>query len=186
MTATSVMDAVTGACWKFVHATGARLKPMSATIDPATTGGMSLSIQPMPANCTMKPTAASRMPTATMPASAEPMPGRGGRRGDRGDERERRAEVAGQLVARDHEEQQRADAREEQRRRDREAGQHRHEEGRAEHRDDVLRADGDGRGQLSRSSGLTTSPGATVRPFPCRVQMGMRAPLRSGWMLGSP
>jgi hypothetical protein len=47
---------------------------LRATIAPATTGGMSLSIQPVPANCTAKPTAASSTPTATMPASAEPMP----------------------------------------------------------------------------------------------------------------
>jgi hypothetical protein len=47
---------------------------MSATIAPATTGGMSFSIQPSPANCTTKPTAASSTPTATMPASAEPIP----------------------------------------------------------------------------------------------------------------
>ena len=35
---------------------------------------MSRSTQPMPANCTMKPTIASSTPTATMPASAEPVP----------------------------------------------------------------------------------------------------------------
>ena len=74
MTAVSVIVPVSGCCWKFDHATGARLNPMSATIVPATTGGMSLSIQPMPANCTTKPIAASRMPTAAMPASAEPIP----------------------------------------------------------------------------------------------------------------
>ena len=34
--------------------------------------------------------------------------------------------------------------------------------------------------QARRSSGLTTLPGATVRPLPCRVQMGMRAPRGCG------
>ena len=50
------------------------MKPINATIAPATTGGMSLSIQPMPANCTMKPTIASSTPTETMPARADPVP----------------------------------------------------------------------------------------------------------------
>jgi hypothetical protein len=40
-------------------------------------------------------------------------------------------------------------------------------------------------GQFSRSSGLTTVPGSTVRPLPCRVHRGMRAP-RSGVVLASP
>ena len=83
MTAVSVMDAVSGACWKFVHATGARLNPMSATMAPATTGGMSLSIQPMPANCTMKPIAASSDADGDDAGERRARAGRRGRGGDR-------------------------------------------------------------------------------------------------------
>ncbi len=50
------------------------MNPIRATIAPATTGGMTLSTQPSPANCTMKPTAMRSTPTATMPARAEPVP----------------------------------------------------------------------------------------------------------------
>jgi hypothetical protein len=62
---------------------------------------------------------------------------------DRGDERERRAQVAGQPVAGDQQEQDRAEAGEEQGRRGREAGDQRHQEGRAEHRHHVLGAEPD-------------------------------------------
>ena len=47
---------------------------MSATMAPATTGGMTLSTHPRPTNCTTTPMSASRMPTATMPARADPVP----------------------------------------------------------------------------------------------------------------
>ncbi|GAA1730494.1 hypothetical protein GCM10009746_10810 [Microbacterium paludicola] len=74
MTAASVIVAVSASVAKLLHAVGARLKPIRATIAPATTGGMSLSTQPRPANCTTRPITASRTPTATMPASADPIP----------------------------------------------------------------------------------------------------------------
>ena len=45
-----VTSAVTGATMKLSLALFARLKPISATIEPVTTGGMSLVSQPVPAN----------------------------------------------------------------------------------------------------------------------------------------
>ena len=74
ITATSVIVPGSGCSRKFDHATGARLKPIRATMAPATTGGMTLSTQPRPAICTTTPTRASRMPTATMPARADSVP----------------------------------------------------------------------------------------------------------------
>ena len=65
---------MSGAAWTLVHAAGARLKPMRATIVPVTTGGMTTSIHRGPARCTTRPTAASRRPTTTMPPSALDIP----------------------------------------------------------------------------------------------------------------
>ena len=67
MIAASVTVAMTGCRVKLFHAAGARLRPMRATIAPATTGGMSFSIQRVPTFCTMRPTSASSTPvTATL------------------------------------------------------------------------------------------------------------------------
>lgn len=55
------------------QATGARFRPISATIAPVTTGGMRASIQRAPAQCTTSPTTASRAPATTIPPSAGPM-----------------------------------------------------------------------------------------------------------------
>ena len=65
-----VTSAVMGAFMKFAFALGARLKPMSATIAPVTTGGMSFVSQPVPANCTITPTKKSDRPAMTIPPSA--------------------------------------------------------------------------------------------------------------------
>ena len=45
-----VTSAVIGATMKLSLALGARLKPISATIEPVTTGGHELGDQPVPAN----------------------------------------------------------------------------------------------------------------------------------------
>ena len=91
MIASSVISAVTGAarkplvhdstispsttlCEQVPQAVGARLSPMSATMVPVTTGGMSASIQRVPATCTTAPMAASSTPTTTMPPSATDCP----------------------------------------------------------------------------------------------------------------
>jgi hypothetical protein len=47
---------------------GARFRPIRATIAPETTGGMSLSIQPVPVACTRKPIPASNTPATNTPA----------------------------------------------------------------------------------------------------------------------
>lgn len=54
------------------HAAGARFSPMSATIVPVTTGGMTTSIHRAPATCTTTPTTASSSPVTRMPPVAEP------------------------------------------------------------------------------------------------------------------
>jgi len=74
MIATRVIVAVAGSSAKLLQAVGARLKPMSATMAPATTGGIRASTQRRPTNCTTSPTTARSTPTATTPARAEPVP----------------------------------------------------------------------------------------------------------------
>ena len=69
MIAPSVTMAVTGAVLKLFQAEGARLRPMSATIVPVTTGGMTTSIQ-----CTTTPTIISRTPVTRMPPTAADCP----------------------------------------------------------------------------------------------------------------
>ena len=56
------------------HATGARLRPISATIVPVTTGGITTSIQRDPARCTTRPTTASRSPVTMTPPRATDFP----------------------------------------------------------------------------------------------------------------
>jgi hypothetical protein len=56
------------------QATGARFRPMSATIVPVTTGGMSRSIQRVPARCTTTPTTVSSRPVTRMPPTATDAP----------------------------------------------------------------------------------------------------------------
>ena len=70
MQAASVIAPSSASFWKFVHATGARFRPIRATIAPETTGGMSLSIQPVPVACTRKPMPASNTPATNTPSSA--------------------------------------------------------------------------------------------------------------------
>ena len=60
-TATTVISPITvskGAPDMFLTPSGARLSPMAATIDPVTTGGISVSTQAVPDTCTMTPTSA--------------------------------------------------------------------------------------------------------------------------------
>lgn len=72
ITTASVITAVTG-CWtKLSRAAGARLKPIRATIAPATTGGIRASIHRVPATCTIAPTIINKTPIATIPPSAPP------------------------------------------------------------------------------------------------------------------
>ena len=67
---TSVTRPTSGPFSKFVLAAGARLKPISATIAPVTTGGNVTSIQCVPTTCTTTPITMSTRPTATRPPSA--------------------------------------------------------------------------------------------------------------------
>ena len=69
-TATIVTTAVTGPSFTQFHAAGARFKPMSATIAPVTTGGMTASIHRTPAKWTTAPTRARVAPVAMMPPRA--------------------------------------------------------------------------------------------------------------------
>ena len=55
------------------QAAPARLKPISITMVPVITGGISASIHFEPARCTTAPTIASRMPVSMMPNRALPM-----------------------------------------------------------------------------------------------------------------
>ena len=71
---TSVTSPTTGPFSKFAFAAGARLKPISATMAPVTTGGSVASSQPVPTTCTMAPMTISSTPTATRPPSALPVP----------------------------------------------------------------------------------------------------------------
>ena len=50
----------------------ARFKPITATTEPVTTGGMKRSIQPVPTACTSAPMSITTAPQATMPPSATP------------------------------------------------------------------------------------------------------------------
>src|SRR5665647_162959 len=74
ITDTRVINAVTGAYWKLFFAAGARLRPISATIEPVTTGGITMSIHFEPASCTTRPTMARRMPATITPPSAPAIP----------------------------------------------------------------------------------------------------------------
>ena len=70
----SVTSAVTGASMKLSFADGARLNPMSATMVPVTSGGMSFWSQAVPANCTTRPMRNSAAPAMRTPPSAPPGP----------------------------------------------------------------------------------------------------------------
>ena len=70
MTARRVTTAVMGSDLKFFQAEGARLKPMMATMDPLTTGGMTMSIHLAPAKWTITPTRARVRPVQRMPKEA--------------------------------------------------------------------------------------------------------------------
>ena len=52
----------------------ARFSPISATMVPITTGGISAWIQPVPARCTMSPTRNRATPVVSTPPRAPPMP----------------------------------------------------------------------------------------------------------------
>ena len=64
------MVAVSADCLKFSYAVGARLKPISATIEPITTGGMSFPIQAVPILVTSRPSRASSAPVTRTPPRA--------------------------------------------------------------------------------------------------------------------
>ena len=73
-TDTSVTTAVSGAFEKlFWYVVGTRFRPMSATIEPITTGGMRWEIQPAPTFCTTRPSRASSSPVTSTPPSAAPI-----------------------------------------------------------------------------------------------------------------
>ena len=52
----------------------ARFNPITITMVPVTTGGIKVSIQPVPAAFATNPTIASRTPVATIPPRAAAMP----------------------------------------------------------------------------------------------------------------
>ena len=68
--AASVTIDRSGLVTKLFFAAPARLRPITITIVPVTTGGSSQLIQPMPAPRTISPTIASTTPVATTPPSA--------------------------------------------------------------------------------------------------------------------
>lgn len=55
------------------YAVGTRFRPISATIDPITTGGISLPIHPVPIFWTSSPSSASSTPVTITPPSAAPI-----------------------------------------------------------------------------------------------------------------
>lgn len=71
--ATIVITAVSGAALTQSQAAGARLRPMSATMAPVTTGGMVTSIQRTPTKWTTSPTRARVTPTEMIPPWAKAM-----------------------------------------------------------------------------------------------------------------
>ena len=71
---TRVTSPTSGPFSKFCFAAGARLKPISATIAPVTTGGRVASSQRVPTKCTTAPMTIRMSPTATNPPSALPVP----------------------------------------------------------------------------------------------------------------
>jgi hypothetical protein len=111
---------------------------MSATTAPVTTGGRVADEVHHRANGDERQTHRDQATECTASAVAAH------RRQHGGDHREAGAQITGEPVAGDEQEQHRADAGEEQRRRGWKAGEYWHQEGRTEHRDDVLSTDADG------------------------------------------
>ena len=73
-TVSSVTPATQGWVSTLETAVGARLKPMSATMAPVTTGGMTASMTRLPAHSTMMPTRMSAAPVSSTPPSCAPTP----------------------------------------------------------------------------------------------------------------
>ena len=69
-----VITPIIGAATKLFFAAPARLRPMTITIVPVTTGGNIQLIQPIPACLTIRPTTAKITPVTTTPPSAAPIP----------------------------------------------------------------------------------------------------------------
>ncbi|CAB4795034.1 unannotated protein [freshwater metagenome] len=70
----SVITPITGPAVKLFFAAPARLRPITITMVPVTTGGKSQSIQPVPEERTIKPITARITPVATTPPRAVAMP----------------------------------------------------------------------------------------------------------------
>ena len=70
----NVMIAISGSAVKLPFAAPAKLKPITITMVPVTTGGINQLIQPIPAALTAKPTAASTAPVNTIPPRAAAIP----------------------------------------------------------------------------------------------------------------
>ena len=139
----SVTAAINGCAWNDPAAVGARLRPISATTAPVTTGGMHRVDHAGADQLHRQADEHQHDAGGEDAAELRGGPVTGGR-GQRRDERERRTEVTRDPAPRDDEEQRGADAGEQQRRRDREAGDRRHQQGGAEHRDHMLHPDADG------------------------------------------
>ena len=69
-----VITPTSGPAEKLFFAAPAKLRPMTITIVPVTTGGNIQLIQPIPACRTMRPTAAKIKPVTTTPPSAADIP----------------------------------------------------------------------------------------------------------------
>ena len=68
------MIAINGSLVKFPFAAPAKLKPITITMVPVTSGGSSQLTQPMPAARTITPTRARTTPVKTIPPSAAAIP----------------------------------------------------------------------------------------------------------------
>ena len=67
---TTAIHASNGVALAPLTAIGARLRPITATTAPVTTGGISRSIQPVPLAMTARPISVYTSPHTTMPPSA--------------------------------------------------------------------------------------------------------------------
>lgn len=136
-------SAVHWSCGQYVDAvTGARLKPMSMTTAPVTTGGIAAWMIRAPKRCTARPARKSATPTTkTAPVTTALSPPCGPDRRGHAHEGERTAEIAGHPAARGEQEDGRRDAGHHDREVRVQPHEHRGDERSAEHRNHVLGAE---------------------------------------------
>ena len=136
-------SAVHWSCGQYVDAvTGARLKPMSMTTAPVTTGGIAAWMIRAPKRCTARPARKSATPTTkTAPGDDGTVPATGPDRRGHAHEGERTAEIAGHPAARGEQEDGRRDTGHHDREVRVQPHEHRGDERSAEHRNHVLGAE---------------------------------------------